>query len=649
MKTLSSFVIALLLFAANSYAQTKKDTLSIERALSVYTEKNLSFSPDGSKAVAVISQAGIADNLPAAHIWLIDVASGAVRQFTNSQKSESSPRWSPDGKTLAFLSGRNGKPQVFLMDVSGGEAIQLTDSKTGVSAFEWGPDGKMIAYLADEDDSPAKKKRQDDKYDENVVSEASNPTRVFTIDIGTKKTTQLTKQNWEISEMKWMPQSNALLLVAQMLPEPEIPAQKLVMLALKDSSVTNLPVPASPFWGNIEVSPDGQNVAYISSLVDEPTGSDIFMQSLKTGKSVNLTANLDRDIMGFKWVSSHEIKATVQRGFKVGFYTITDKAVVKDGAVDQTVLGFDVSAKGATIFTGYSATSPAEIFTAAPGKKPVQVSHFNKAFDSITLVKPVYITYKSFDSLKVEAAFYKPVATSNKPLPLVVFIHGGPTSAFYDVYSAWVQLFVQKGYAVFCPNIRGSTGYGLSFMSANRYDWGGKDFKDIMAGIDYLVANNNIDSTRVGITGWSYGGYMAEWAITQTNRFKAAMSGAGMADLASEFGTEDNAAYDHWSMGSPYEQADVFYKHSPITFIKNAKTPTLIIQGEEDDTDPKGQAQQLYRGLRYYNVPTELVLYPREPHGFKEMKHNIDFYTRMLAWFDKYMPADKPAVAEKKK
>ncbi len=159
-----------------------------------------------------------------------------------------------------------------------------------------------------------------------------------------------------------------------------------------------------------------------------------------------------------------------------------------------------------------------------------------------------------------------------------------------------------------------------------------------MAGVDMLIAKENIDSNRMGISGWSYGGFMAEWAITQTNRFKAAMSGAGLSNLASEFGTESNMAYDHWFFGTPYENADNFSKHSPITFMKNAKTPTLIIQGENDKTDPIGQSQELYRGLRFYHVPTELVLYPREPHGFREIKHNIDFYRRMIEWFEKYTP-----------
>ena len=223
---------------------------------------------------------------------------------------------------------------------------------------------------------------------------------------------------------------------------------------------------------------------------------------------------------------------------------------------------------------------------------------------------------------------------------MVVIIHGGPTGAFGDSYNTWAQLFVQRGYAVMMPNIRGSTGYGWHFLESNRYDWGGGDFKDIMVGINYLVAHEHIDSNRLAIVGWSYGGYMSEWAITQTHRFKAAVSGAGLFNLASEFGTEGGAAYDFWHFGTPYENLANFNKHSAISFIKKAATPTLIIQGKDDDVDPIGQSQELYRALRYYHVPAELVLYPREHHGFTEIKHNLDFYTRMLNWVGRYCPVN---------
>jgi dipeptidyl aminopeptidase/acylaminoacyl peptidase len=276
------------------------------------------------------------------------------------------------------------------------------------------------------------------------------------------------------------------------------------------------------------------------------------------------------------------------------------------------------------------------MWLAVPGQTPLQITNFNKAFDTFRFVQPEFVHFKSFDGTMIEGTYYKP-ANAKGSIPLVVLVHGGPTGAWTDSYYFWNQLFLARGYAVFCPNIRGSTGYGWKFLTMNKNDWGGGDFKDVMAGVDYLLARGGLDANRIGIAGWSYGGYMTMWAVTQTTRFKAAMAGAGLSDLASEYGTEDNAAYDGWFFGTPYENLSNFTKSSPITYVKNAKTPTLIIQGERDTVDPVGQSQQFYRGLRHYGVKTELVLYPREPHGFTEEKHIVDYTLRMLDWFDKHM------------
>jgi dipeptidyl aminopeptidase/acylaminoacyl peptidase len=216
-------------------------------------------------------------------------------------------------------------------------------------------------------------------------------------------------------------------------------------------------------------------------------------------------------------------------------------------------------------------------------------------------------------------------------------VHGGPTGRWVDGFEPWGQLLAARGYAVFYPNVRGSTGYGQKFVEMNRADWGGGDFKDVMAGVDALVARGIADPNRLGIGGWSYGGYMAAWAVTQTTRFKAAVSGAPVIDMASEFGTENGSAYDEWFYGTPYEKLDGFIKSSPMTFVKNVKTPTLLLQGEDDLTDPIGQSQQFYRGLKRYNVETDLVLYPREPHGLREEKHLLDRMQRIVAWFDRYL------------
>jgi dipeptidyl aminopeptidase/acylaminoacyl peptidase len=242
----------------------------------------------------------------------------------------------------------------------------------------------------------------------------------------------------------------------------------------------------------------------------------------------------------------------------------------------------------------------------------------------VKLVKPELFRFKSFDGTVIEGALLLPANyDGHSKLPLINLIHGGPCWRWSDTVENWGQLLVGHGYGIFYPNIRGSTGYGQKFLEMNRADWGYGDFKDVMAGVDALIARGVADPNRLGIGGWSYGGYMSEWAITQTDRFKAAVSGAGLANLISEFATENEPAYDEWYFGQPYDKPEGFLRSSPFMYMKNAKTPTLILQGENDTNDPLGQSQELYRALKHYRVRAELVQYPREPHGPQEEKHRL--------------------------
>ncbi|MGC1289789.1 MAG: S9 family peptidase, partial [Candidatus Acidiferrales bacterium] len=269
---------------------------------------------------------------------------------------------------------------------------------------------------------------------------------------------------------------------------------------------------------------------------------------------------------------------------------------------------------------------------------PERVTHLNASWDSITLAKPEFFHYISFDGQQIEGELLKPLDyDGHSRVPLVVLVHGGPTGAWSESIDSWGQLLAAHGFAVSYFNIRGSTGYGEKFMEMNRADWGGADFKDVMAGVDYLIAQGVADPNKLGIGGWSYGGYMSEWAITQTDRFKAAVSGAGMVDLIAEFNTENGPSYDKWFWGLPYEHPEGFLNHSPFMYVKHAHTPILILQGINDTTDPLGESTGLYRGLKFYGDNAELVEYPRENHGFHEEKHMLDRLNRILAWYEQYL------------
>jgi dipeptidyl aminopeptidase/acylaminoacyl peptidase len=224
--------------------------------------------------------------------------------------------------------------------------------------------------------------------------------------------------------------------------------------------------------------------------------------------------------------------------------------------------------------------------------------------------------------------------------PLVLLVHGGPASNFTAAYgweTAWAQMLVSHAYQVLIVNPRGSDGYSEDFLKANRGDWGGGDYKDLVAVLDAVITRGKTDPNRVGIGGWSYGGEMSAWAITQSNRFKAAVFGAGVFDQAAEFETEHNPAGDEWYFGTPWEHPDVFARNSPSTFIRNARTPTLILVGKEDRSNPVGQSTGLYRALKHFGVETELVVYPGEGHSPKKWSYNVDMFQRILDWYDRHL------------
>ena len=422
-------------------------------------------------------------------------------------------------------------------------------------------------------------------------------------------------------------------------PESDQETNRIFTISVPDGKMQQVAAPRGPFTA-VRVSPDGQQISYIGSRVDGPGPHDLYLQPVAGGTAVNLTADtLDRPVEEYQWRSDGKLLALARNSFRSQFCVVDAAARAEALTVrEMNVSGFSLSSGGATFFVGESTTDPQELWQWDAKTAPQPVSHFNDSFAKFALAKPEFVRYKSFDGRVIEAELLKPANYDGKAkLPTVLLIHGGPTGNWEDGFEAWGQLLVSAGYAVLYPNVRGSTGYGYDFMVLNRADWGGGDFKDVMAGVDYLVTRGIADPNRLGIAGWSYGGYMAEWAITQTQRFKAAVSGAGMSDLAQEYGTEEHPSYDEWFYGLPYEKPEGFHKSSPIHYIRNAHTPTLILQGEADPVDPLGQSQQLYRALKRYGVPTELVVYPREGHPIREEKHQLDRLNRIVAWFDKYL------------
>ena len=640
MRTKSGFLISVTLLAAVCSAQTtsEKVRLTPEQAISARKINDLHSSPDGARLAFTVSEPAKGTEHHS-HIWIYFPASGETRQYTNSGKTESNPRWSPDGKKLAFLSEKDDYKQIVTMPTDGGEALPFTQGKRSIDKFEWSPNGKWIAFLAKDPKTEEEEKKEKDKDDARSIDRDDKRTHLWLADAVSGKTQKLGDTPWEFIELQWFPGSDQLLVVATDHPESDQETNRIFTVNVPDGKMQQLAAPPGPF-NAVRVSPNGQQISYVGNRVDGPAPHDLYVQPVLGGTAANLTSKaVDRPVEAYEWRSDNQLLALARNGFRSQFYVVDASGHAEALAVpDMSVNAFSLSTGGAMFLVGETTTRPQELMQWDGKSAPQSVSHFNDSFAKVAVFAPEFVRYKSFDGREIEAALLKPASYGGKlKLPAVLVIHGGPTGNWEDAFEAWGQLLVSAGYAVLYPNVRGSTGYGYDFMVLNRADWGGGDFKDVMAGADYLVGRGIADPNRLGIAGWSYGGYMAEWAITQTPRFKAAVSGAGMSDLAQEYGTEEHPSYDEWFYGLPFEKPEGFRKSSPINYIRNAHTPTLILQGEADTVDPLGQSQQLYRALKRYGVPTELVVYPREGHPIREEKHELDRLNRIVAWFGKYL------------
>jgi dipeptidyl aminopeptidase/acylaminoacyl peptidase len=530
--------------------------------------------------------------------------------------------------------------------MQGGEADRLTNGKDAVRTFRWAPDGRRIALLMPEPKPDARVQREKDKDDGRVADRDERHPRVWMLDLATRALAQVTTNNWDIAAIEWLPDGTRLVAVASETPASDSWSERIYTIDPATGRFTRVAEPRGPI-GEIAVSPDGRTIAYVGARVDGPEPHDLYLQPLDGSAARNLTAaTIDRPVSQPLWIDNDTLAVAVARGFTNELAIVPREGrprIVERLNVNPSI--FSRSTSGVWIYVGETATRAPELWVKPEGGGARAVTDLNGKWQSIAIATPEIVKFKSFDGVEIEAALLKPPGPFGAPRPFVVLVHGGPTGRWADTFEPWGQLLAEHGYVVLYPNIRGSVGYGQQFVEMNRADWGGGDFKDVMAGVDWAIARGLADPNRLGIGGWSYGGYMAAWAVTQTTRFKAAVSGAPVIDLASEFGTENGSAYDEWFYGTPYEKLDGFIKSSPVTFVKNVRTPTLLLQGEADETDPIGQSQQFYRGLKRYGVDSEFVIYPREPHGLREEKHLVDRLNRVVAWYDKYLKASPAATA----
>jgi dipeptidyl aminopeptidase/acylaminoacyl peptidase len=645
-------------------AQAKRP-MSYDDVMGLKTVAAAAISPDGKWVAYTVSYNEMKENERRTEIWMTSTTGGAgspVRRFT-SGKNDTSPQWSPDGERLAFISSRAGsagstpRAQIYLISPFGGEADQLTDSKTGVGSFVWSADGKRIAYISQTPLSEAEEKRQKDKDDAIVVDTNFRFTRLWTIDVGSKKATEVVKVDLVLSDPQWSPDGTKLSYTAHPTPRADDGSWSDLYIANADGSgsprklLTNDGPDAGARW-----SPDGKWISFSSR--DRKNGSLGFQQlqiiSADGGQPRAVAPTFDGGVPAVTWGRDGKTLYFLasQRTTSQIFAVPVAGGAVRPITAGEAIIGnYSLSRDGGKIaLTRSDLSNPAEVFVAEAGKfNPVKLTDHNPQLKEIALGRGEVIRWKSKDGLEVEGILIYPSNyESGKRYPTIAAIHGGPagawTQSFPGGWNNYAHVWAGKGWVTFLPNVRGSSGYGEKFLLSNVRDWGGGDYQDIQTGLDELVKRGISDPDRMGQMGWSYGGYMTAWTLTQTNRFKAVMVGAGLTNMFSMYSTNDlQSTLEGYFGAEPWNDLDVYTRASAMTHIKKARTPTLILHGQNDTRVPIGQAQELYMGLKKNGVPVQLVFFPREGHGLAEPRHQLDKMRREYGWFAKYVLGESAA------
>jgi dipeptidyl aminopeptidase/acylaminoacyl peptidase len=658
---------AALLCASTVWAQTRPVT--IDDILGMKAVASPVVSPDGAAVLYTVRQwEADRDRMESrTHIWKVAAAGGSARQITFGQRGESQPQWSPDGRSISFVAARGDgsgdespKTQIYVMPSDGGEASKLTDAKENVAAYAWSPDSTRIAYVSTAPRTPDDEAAIRRRDDERVFEGDFRFQHIWAIDVATKATTAVTSGT-EVTVnggVSWAPDGTRLVFTGKPTTMLRDNRTDIYVADARGGRVEKISTNPGPD-GQAQWSPTGTHIAWLSDPGNPaPIGDGTIPSHIGHGhlvlydvaaKSIRDVASRDFDVDpgSPQWTADgRQIVFTAgRRAYSEAF--VFDVASGKyTQLTQQKTLQYGSRSRDGQVYavTMDAPNQPAEIhITDASFAAFRRVTQTNPQAASFALGETEVVTWKSSDGFEVEGVLLKPVGfKSGVRYPTLVVAHGGPAGAYVNNYRVagleGGQLWAGQGWAVFYPNPRGSTNYGERFLRANINDWGGGDYRDIMTGVDALVARGIADPERLAHIGWSYGGYMTAWVVSQTNRFKAAMVGAGLTNMTSMYGTNDipNVLVTYFG-GIPSKETMALYSgRSAMTHIENIRTPTLILHGANDERVPTGQAYELFRGMKDRGRSTELVFYPREGHGITEYYHQKDRLTRIMEWVTKH-------------
>ena len=623
-------------------------------------------SPDGKYIAYVVSDAVMEGEKSEynSQIWIAATDGAFNVQYTRGEKSAMAPQFSPDGQKVAFLSNREGdKMQVFMMRLMGGEPEQITTEKSGVSSFKWSPDGTKIGLVMKDPDTEEEEKQKKEKRDVILVDQNYKYNHIYSVNLSEKEypVQRITKGDFHVNSFDWSPDNSTIVFSHS--PNPTINSgfiESDISTVPADSGAVQALVIRPGVDANPTFSPDGKKIAFEThGGRPEAVGlSDISVVAATGGTPQKLMQTPDRNANLLAWSAdgTEVFVSETNRTSRTMYAIPASPSVALENNIEVAISpltsaegnagSFSFSTSGNQMaYVFEKPNTPEEVYVAnKEGGEPKAVSSVNADYEAGEYATSEVIRWKSKDGMEVEGILTYPKGyEKGKKYPVILQIHGGPAGVFTKNYTGqpsiyMTQYFAEKGYVVLRPNPRGSTGYGKEFRYANVKDWGYGDYQDIVTGVDDLIKRGIADKDRQFVMGWSYGGYMTSWVVTQTDRFKAASMGAGLPNLVSMTTTTDISNYLVAHMGGKnfWEDYEEYEKHSAIYQFKNVMTPTQVIHGANDLRVPFTQGQEFYEALKMKGIPTEMVVYPRTPHGPTEPKLLMDVSPRILTWFEKF-------------
>ena len=641
-------LLALLLQAAAAAPQAP----TIDQLVELRRVVSVALSPDGSRVAYVVREANWDENAFETEIWLADAGGGEPRRLTNAKKSSDAPAFSPDAKRLAFASDRGEKRQIYLIDPRGGEAEVLTDAEEGVQDFAWSKDAKRIAFKAQDPKSEALKEREKKQGEYEVVGQDRRMVQLHVIDVATKKARRLTEGAFSVFGFDWSPDGSEIVFDHAPSQDPGDGGNAdLSILEVETGKLRPLVTQAGPDT-NPRFSPDGTQVAFESAMARERfyyTNGYVAVVPRAGGTPTSLTPSFDEDASLVGWGPSGIWFGAGQKT-EAGLFRLdpATKAFARV-ALESTPVGFGFSFDRGFDHVAYVGSSPTAYpeacLAATRGGAVTRLSRLAEQLQGFTLGTSEVVSWKSRDGTPIEGVLRKPAGYApGQKRPLLVLVHGGPTGTSRPTlvggtYVYPVEPFLAKGALILDPNYRGSAGYGEAFRSRNVRNLGVGDAWDVLAGVDQLVKQGLVDPARVGVMGWSQGGYISAFLATHdAGHFRAVSVGAGISNWVTYYVNTDIHPFTRqYLAATPWDDMEIYRKTSPMTYIKSARVPVLIQHGDGDKRVPLPNAYELYQGLVDQGVKAKLVVFKGFGHGLNKPKAVRAALEQNLEWFSEHV------------